>query len=156
MKSSPSSSPLFQERLVGIAALFYCLWQARGLAHTWADSPFDKAGSVAFLIWALPILYKAWGGAPMRMAWFAAGVIISLLGSLGELNMIKIAGLAVTACGFLPVSRVRWIHLAGAACWMPGAGWLLMSAGPTTVNGLRVLAAIIAAILTLRPPAFLR
>lgn len=150
------SPTLFQERLAGIASLIYCLWQARDLANAWAFSPFDKAGSVAFLLWVLPILFKAWSGSPMRMAWFAAGVAISLVGSLGELNFVKYGGLAVTACGFLPVSRVTWLHLAGAVCWMPLLGWLLSSAGTSAVNGLRVLLALASAILTLRPPAFLR
>lgn len=147
---------LFQERLAGIASLVYCLWQARDLPNFWVTSPFDKAGSLAFLIWVLPILYKAWNGSAIRMAWFAAGVVISLLGSLGELNAAKFAGLAVTACGFLPVSRVSWVHLAGAICWMPMLGWFLDFTGTATVNGLRVLLALVTAIITLRPPAFLK
>jgi hypothetical protein len=150
------SSSLLQERLAGAASLIYCLYQAQDLGHAWTSSPFDRAGSMAFLLWALPILYKAWSGRSMRMTWFAAGVILSLLGSLGDLNAVKYGGLAVTACGFLPVLRVTWIHLAAAACWMPLLGWLLGFTGPAAVNGMRVALALGSALITLRPPAFLR
>ncbi|MES2706234.1 MAG: hypothetical protein V4726_06465 [Verrucomicrobiota bacterium] len=150
------SSTLFQERLAGIAAWLYAVWQSRDLSHAWMDSPYDKAGFLAFLIWCLPVLLKIWRESPMRMGWFAAGVLISLAGSIGELNFVKYAGLAVVTCGFLPPGRVSWVQLAGAVCWMPLLGWVISSGGVTAVNSLRVITALVTVFVVLRPPAFLR
>lgn len=150
-------SPTLHERLAGIAAWIYAAWQARGLAHAWTSSPYDKAGSLAFLIWCVPVLVNIRRGSPMRMGWLAAGVLISLAGTIGDLNFVSYAGLAVVTCGFLPPLRSSWAQLAGSVSWM-NLGWFVSSAGgtPATANALRVLLAAATLLLVLRPPVILR
>lgn len=149
-------SSLFQERAAGIAAWLYALWQARALGQAWRDSPFDRLGSLAFLLWCAPVLIKAWQGLSVRVVWFAVGVVLSLLGFVSELNAVKYGGLAVVTCGFLPPTRASWVQLAGAVSWMPVLGWVFSSAGTTAVNGARLLIAALTVLIVLRPPAFLR
>lgn len=161
-------SSLFQERAAGIAAWLYALWQARALGQAWRDSPFDRLGSMAFLLWCVPVLIRAWQGLPVRTVWFAVGVVLSLLGFVSELNAVKYAGLAVVTCGFLPPTRASWVQLAGSVSWMPALGWVLSSLSlllPNLgdlldpvhiVNGARLLIAALTVLIVLRPPIFLR
>lgn len=150
-----------QERLAGACAWLYGVWQAlglqhgNGLRHAWLNSPYDRAGFPAFLLWMIPPAVLLFRGAPARQAWFAAGVLVTLAGSLGEVNAVKYLGLAVTTAGFLP-GRLSWLHLAAAVCWMPVFGYALRSAGQPAVHAARIVVALSATVLTLRPPAFLK
>ena len=144
------------ERLAGAAAWLYCVWQARDLQHAWLHSPFDRAGSAAFLIWCLPPVLCLFRREAVRQGWLAAGVLLSLAGVLTEVNFVKYLGFATVTAGFVPASRFFWLWLAAAVSWMPVLGWLLGATGPVFVHAVRlVLSMAPAAVLLMRPSSIL-
>lgn len=144
-----------QEKIAGCVAWLYCLWQARALSHAWMHSPYDRMGLPAFLIWCAPAVWGLLRGGPARQSFFVAGVLVSLAGSLGEVNAVKYVGLALASAGFLRPGLVSWCWLAAAVSWMPVLGFALSSAGQPAVHALRLVLSVCAAVLALRPPAFL-
>ncbi len=143
----------------GVAITLYTAWNAHKVLGAWLHSPFDRCGSLAFLLWIVPIACL-WVGRRLRerpsrvsAAAFAAALLVSFAGVATDLSVLEYAGVAIALAGFLPVQRATFIWLGCALAWMPAAGWALSSHGSVAVNVMRVAIGLLAMLLT---PLFLR
>jgi hypothetical protein len=118
--------------------------------RAWLHSPFDRTGWIAWLIWCVPAAVQAFRASPTCLAWFPAGVFVSLVGFIGDFHFLEQAGLATVSAGFLSQCRIVWVWLAAAISWMPVFGWAFSFAGTSMVCAGRVVLAVAAAGLTFR------
>lgn len=99
------------------------------LVNTWLGSPLDRVGGFLFLAWilclfAVPSLRLQSDG-NRRLAWISLSLLF--LGSLIELNALRLLALPLAAAAFLrepfrfPV--VCW--MGASLAWMPVSTWLL-------------------------------
>lgn len=117
--------------LTPLAIVAYCAWRAGDLATAWRVSTYDNLGWLAFLVWLVPIgLARLVGPRPAeifplanRFGTFA--LLVSLLGTLGSINLLHHFGLALALAALLPGFGIwHWPWLLAAVSWMPAAGWL--------------------------------
>ena len=129
-----------QPLAAGAAITLYAAWNARNLLAAWLHSPFDRCGSVAFLLWIVPILLWAARPSPRRVSIpaFAVALLISFAGVAADLGALKYLGLALALAAFLPLRPATSLWLPCAAAWMPAAGWAFSAHGPLFVNSARV------------------
>lgn len=114
-----------------IAIFAYCLIQARDLPTSWLTAPAVRYGWVAFLIWFLPVLLYV-GLTALRSGdkrstplFLVGAILLSLIGVMGSLNILKHSGLALACAGLLPFSWPVLVWLPASIAWMPGFGWLM-------------------------------
>ncbi len=112
--------------IVGIAILLYCSWNAADLLIAWQTASLERFSWLLFLIWLLPLFYMF--KYPLRKeipyAWLLlSGLLLTFIGSLGTLNMLKYMGLAATSASFLPWKTSNIFWLTSALVWMPAFGW---------------------------------
>jgi hypothetical protein len=85
---------------------------------------------VALLIWSIPVVLILMGrlsppeASPARPLLLGMGLLSSLLGSLGSLNVLQHIGLAMALGALLPWSWCNLPWLIAAISWMPALGWL--------------------------------
>jgi len=129
------------------AILLYCLWGSRNLLTSWYNTPHLKYADWAFFVWILPVLlYWTY---PLNLSaekkttffFFPIGLIIALLGNLGNLRALGHLGLALTVTGLLPWNPFNLIWAAASASWMPATGYFLRFLSVNTVIVLRLLTA---------------
>jgi hypothetical protein len=142
--------------LVAAAVVIYCGWQSLSLIEAWRHAPFDRLGWVAFLIWLAP-LAVLWfrPGDAMRIAganpvllWL--GLSLSVVGMLGEINVLCHAGFACALAGTIGWSWNFAFWLLSAVSWMPVFGYFVSSLAPQLVPAARLVVATLAAGWTLR------
>ncbi len=138
----------------GGAITLYAAWNARSLLGAWLHSPFDRCGSLAFLLWIVPVaslwIARRRAKRPGRLssAAFAIALLVSFTGVAMDLGVLKYLGLAIAIAGFLPVQRAMFAWLGCCAVWMPAAGWAFSSHGPLLVNAARLMGGVLAILLT--------
>lgn len=148
---------LRDRRPVALAILMYVGWNAHALLDTWRHAPYDRLGGLAFLLWAAPLLSPRLRGPSPRPGWLAAAALVSLAGQAGELGVATHLGLGLALFAFVRPGPAGWIWLAGAAAWMPAAGYALRTLGPGPVLAVRLALAAGASALAFafarRPPS---
>lgn len=123
-----------QQPWLEIFILGFCVWHCRDLLASWTNSPFDRAGGLAFLIWLTPILAvaltaQASSDSDLRkLGLMGAGSVLTFLGNIGELNFGEHLGLTLALAGFVP-ARAVVPCIASASVWWPASGWLASHAG---------------------------
>jgi len=158
-QSRLSESSSVQPIAAGAAITLYAAWNARHLAGAWLHSPFDRCGSLAFLLWIVPIaclwVTRRLTGRAGRVssAAVAIALVVSFAGVATDLSVLEYLALAIALAGFLPVQPATFVWLACAAAWMPAAGWAFSSHGFVLVNAVRAGIGFLALLLT---PFFLR
>jgi hypothetical protein len=138
--------------------LAFCVWQGWGVISAWRHSPYDRLGWLAFLVWLGPVLVgraecgvqnaesgvqsgERGRGAAWRVWMSGLGLVCAVVGVIGDLNVLRHAGLALAIAG-LAVTGWRWLGWLGlAVCWMPAVGWLGQGLAVSQVGALRVGAA---------------
>jgi hypothetical protein len=147
-----------QPAAAGAAISIYAIWNARNLLAAWLHSPYDRCGSLAFLLWTVPIL-SLWmtrllanraRSTRLSSAPFAIALAVSFAGVAADLSALKYLGLAIALSGFLPVQPATFVWLGCAAAWMPAAGWAFSSHGSILVNSMRATIGLAALLLTPR------
>ncbi|HVS51072.1 MAG TPA: archaeosortase/exosortase family protein [Opitutaceae bacterium] len=128
------------------AVVGYCAWRSREIFGAWFTAPFARFGWLAFAIWIMPLAlrplpaHRSGLGHGARRPWIAAaGVALTLLGDLGDLNLCHHLGLALVLIAFAPrAGRALWG--VSAIAWLPALGWLASRIGmsPAALAGLRV------------------
>lgn len=153
---------------VAFAILAFALWRSLPLLDAWRHSPLDRFGWVAFALWFLPIVILLLRPLPRdsepsgmpslpaaRLPTFllAAGLLATLLGTLGAFNAASYLGLALvgTALALQATpspgsSCTPWIQpavwAATALSWMPVLSWLARDLPVPALASLRVVAAL--------------
>jgi exosortase/archaeosortase family protein len=111
------------------ALLAYASWRTRDLLTTWFSAPFDRFGWAAFALWILPLAWVSESPRGQRRHLFwAAGVVLIVLGDVGDLNVCHHAGLALVLMGFAP-ARMSLLWALGAIAWIPAFGWVASRLG---------------------------
>lgn len=144
-------NPLRRSSLVAVAIVAYCAWQARDIVGAWRHAPFDRLGWLSLLIWAFPLAWiwrrefqknHAVGSATVLVA----GLGISLLGTLGEVNALCYLGLACALAGTVSWSWVLLPWLIAGVAWMPVFGYLVSRGAAGLILPGRLLLALAAAL----------
>ncbi len=116
--------PSSAARAASAVACLYVALNARDLLLAWRDSPYDRAGWIAFLVWlaaAVAARVRSAGPGPLAPAW---GVGVSVLGTIAEVNALEHAGLALVLAALLAPAGMRgWAWTAGALSWAPAFGY---------------------------------
>ena len=131
----------FHERAAGIAICLYTAWNARDLFSAWRHAPYDRMDALAFAVWIVPAFVCLIRGTEAGFPRLIAGLLLSLAGSLVDLNFLKQAALACALAGFARSGPASWFWLACSVSWMPVLGWCASAAGPFPVQILRILLA---------------
>lgn len=124
---------------LAVAAGFY---GSAGLPSIWQDSPYDRWGGWAALIWAAGVLYllvsKGWNPHPF---WCGAGMGFMALGFMADISLGVHAGLAFCSAGLPRISPLRRaVLVVGALAWMPASGWLASGwVSPKVFGAIRVV-----------------
>ena len=141
---------------VETVVVVFAALQAHSLLTAWLDSPYDRAGSVAFLLWLTPAGHMLWryrGRGPTNRTMVLTALAISLAGGVCNLNVLKYAALALAIAGRWPMRGMREIGwLALSLAWMPVFGVMLGAHANTPVwvaNAARITLGLAAAILGL-------
>jgi exosortase/archaeosortase family protein len=155
VRAAAQPAPILRLARIGwleFIILGYCAWQSAGLPAVWRDSPFDRLGWLAFVIWAAGIAVARVTATrdahdPKKGAsWLPAlGLAFAFLGDLGELNVSRHLGLALVLAHFSPWP-CRFACAAGAVTWLPALGWAGSRLGldPATFSLVRVGIAVVA------------
>ncbi len=115
---------------VQIPIALYCLWNARDLLGAWEHCLYDRYGWLVMLIWCMPLLslqlarQKSKASSSIQSLYTGAGLLLSFTGSIGSLNLLQYAGLALVLAGWIPFSRVQLFWLLASLSWMPALGWI--------------------------------
>jgi hypothetical protein len=115
-------------RLAGVVIVAMLALNCGDLVFAWGHSPYDRAGGIAFAIWALGGVALGWrqrANVCLGTLSFAPGLLLGLLGFLADLNVLKHIGLAWAVAGFIPGGWRWWLWGLAAISWMPVMGWML-------------------------------
>lgn len=141
---------------VETVVVVFAALEAHSLVTAWLDSPYDRAGSVAFLLWLSPAVRMLWryqGRGPTNRIMVLTALAISLTGGICDLNVLKYAALALAIAGRWPMRGAREVAwLALSLAWMPVFGLVLGAHASTPVwvaNTARITLGLAAAILGL-------
>jgi exosortase/archaeosortase family protein len=132
----------------------YCGWRCHELLDAWRHSPFDRLGWLAFILWLSPVAFACFQTpgilnlvAAGRLSYLAWGGIATFTGDLGDLNLLRQAGLALALMSLMPrqLSGIRGLT---ALTWVSASGWIgsRLGAEPSVIAGLRLGLAILAAL----------
>jgi len=130
--------------------LTYCLLSALPpLLVGWRSAPLEKGAVLAFLIWLLPLVFQRPRpeGIDPRPCWVGGGLCV--VGSLLDLNLLRLLGFAVAAHG-LGSGRFlgpKGAHLLAALLWMPLFSWLGHRLPLPLLLGLRLSGVLLASVL---------
>lgn len=134
---------------VETAITLFAAAQARDVAWAWVHSPYDRTGSLAFVLWLAPAVWVAWRRLetppPRWRVWVA--LVFTAIGGMSGINFLNYLALAVALAGCFPLLGARrWRWLVLSLSWMPLLGWLAAKAGlpVAAVAGLRLLLALAA------------
>ncbi len=139
--------PAWRHQWAGLAALFFCALMVGDLPRAWLWSPFDRAGSVAFVGWALPVMaalvlqHKAARRGLLvvpSVLFSASALVLLMMGAATSLNVFKHGAVVFAAAAFMPRSWKTGLWLVSAASWMPALGWVFHGAGLAWVHLARV------------------
>ena len=115
---------------VQIPVTLYCLWNARDILGGWQHCLYDRYDWMIMLIWCVPlIIYKfippgGTASAKTQAIYTGTGLLFSFVGTIGSLNLLVYAGLAVVLAGWLPFSWLQIVWLFSSLSWMPALGWI--------------------------------
>jgi hypothetical protein len=137
--------------LVDLVSWLFCAFLSHSIIQDWTGFPLLHWSMASFCIWLIPIFVywfypyaqKPRHSNPMLLG---AGVLLSLLGLLGELNILKHLGLALASVGLIPWSNKQLIWLLTAVAWLPATAYLLRSFSFDLVIVLRLLIVTISAL----------
>ena len=136
-----------QYQIPGFALVVFAhaLWQTRGLPTHWVHSPFDRMGWLAALVWvgAIALVWRDTKRSP-SVAWLVLSLLLGLAGALGDLNVLRYAGLAAAGAAFFGGWPAAIASCVCALCWMPILGYAFKELGVPFVNTLRVTLALVA------------
>lgn len=83
---------------------------------------------VLIILWVLPVLFF-WLVTTIAYNppfWLmGAALVLSIIGIITELNILKDFALATAIASFLPFSFINLIWLLGSFFWIPSSGWIL-------------------------------
>lgn len=143
-----------QPLAAGAAITLYASWNARALLSAWIHSPFDRCGSLAFVLWTVPVacfwVTRMLGDSSRRVSIpaFAIALVVSFAGVATDLSVIEYLGLAIAMAGFLPLKPATFVWLGCAVAWMPAAGWAFSSHGSVLINSMRAGIGLAALLIT--------
>lgn len=136
---------------VAFAVVLYCLWQSRAILGAWRAAPLDRLGWVALILWLAPLAWL-WRAQLVRragdasLALLAVGLGLAFVGTLGEVNALRYAGLACALAGTTAWHCRRLPWLLAAVSWMPVFGYFLSRFSPDLILPARLCLAALAAI----------
>ena len=129
----------------GMGAVAAGLYSCRDLLAVWRNSPYDRWGGWAALIWlsgiSIALVRNGWKPRPL---WCCAGMAAMALGLMTEVSTAVQAGLVMIVVGWPGVSFFRrGIMAVGALAWMPVLGWVTSGWLPSSgLNMLRIVWAL--------------
>lgn len=134
--------------LPALLILLYCGWNARELLTSW-QGRVEIGGSIAFLIWILPILDTwlirkkiVYPNIPLLIG----ALVISLGGVLGSVNFVKYIGFATALAAFIPFTWKAvpwWISM---ITWTSAFGWFSLHYFAEQAQIIRCVIALLASI----------
>jgi len=139
------------------AICIFCLVLSNELLVAWHISPFDQFGWLAFLVWISPALFVVYRhhfssikeffqehsfATCEPLAWW--GLAAAVIGTAGDLNVLKYLGLSLAVASWIPWSADVIIWMVLGICWMPFFGWIAGSLPISMVILLRTLFALLA------------
>lgn len=151
-----------QDRALPLAVLAYCVWSAGDLIVAWRHSPYDQLGSVSFLVWLAPAVWRglrqgtASGNGTASPTLTALALVLVVAGRILEVNALLYLALALAIGALTPQLGRHGLWLAGAISWMPALGWLATGLPPAAVGVLRLLIAGVAGAVWFLPDRRLR
>jgi hypothetical protein len=130
----------------GTAAVMAGAYVSSHLVAVWADSPYDRWGGWAALLWALAVLWvvfkNGWNPQPW---WCVSGMGCMALGMMADISAVVQTGWVLTFAGLPGISAARrCILVLSALSWMPVLGWLASGwISAETCQGVRVVWAML-------------
>jgi hypothetical protein len=113
---------------VETVVVVFAALQAHDLVSAWLHSPYDRTGSVAFLLWVVPAAQMLWhyrGRGPTNRIMILTALVIALTGGICGLNFLNYAALALAFAGRWPMRGAKEaVWLALSLAWMPVLGIL--------------------------------
>jgi hypothetical protein len=115
---------------VQVPVALYCLWNSRDLLDAWQHCLYDRYDWMVMLIWCIPLIIIRFFPPDERASgntqaiYTGTGLLFSFIGTIGSLNLLTYAGLAVVIAGWLPFSWVQFVWILSALSWMPALGWI--------------------------------
>ena len=149
--SNPPSRRPFPAVELAIAA--FCAWRSADLLHAWHQSPYDRLGWLALLLWCLPALpgltgprWARPGPEPLAyLPWVA--VALAMLGVVTSLNFLTYWALACAVVSLHRTGRHDLVWLGLAIGWMPVLGWVGTRFPPLAITVTRLAISVGAAVL---------
>lgn len=122
---------------LALAVVVYCLWQSRALLGAWQAAPLDRFGWFALVLWVAPLAWS-WRrrfdrGETPALPLLAIGLGFAFVGSVGEVNALRYAGLACALAGTGAWHWRRLPWLLAAVSWMPVFGYFVSEISPALV-----------------------
>lgn len=112
--------------LVSLAIFAYCAWISRGLLVDWAQDPLAHLSWLVLVIWFSPVVLSRIPKFPFTISLhysnpilLALALVVSLLGVVGEVNILKYSAFVLATAAFLPWSWQLGLWMLCAASWMP-------------------------------------
>lgn len=107
--------------LVTLLIVAYIIFNALWLLPFWKNYWYTDYSWLAFLIWCIPLIFKRTSPNPYLLA---TGLILSLLGTIGELKIAQSYALALALGSFYPWSLLTAFWLVCAIAWSPSFSWI--------------------------------
>lgn len=139
--------------IVQLLALLFCAWQAKDIYYSWSDTPFLRGGLLTFVIWIIPAAtywmmprHQKDDVRPWSFELMCAAVVISVIGMIGSVNVVKHVALALAVWSLTPIhwGTVPW--LVTCLAWMPAAAYFLKGFQLNHVIAGRVILAVSGAV----------
>ncbi len=108
-------------QLLIVLVIAYILYNAIWLVPFWKNYWKSDLSWLAFLIWCVPLLFKRTFPNPYLLV---AGLILSFLGTIGELKIAQSYALALALGSFYPWSLLTALWLLCGIAWSPSFSWI--------------------------------
>lgn len=134
--------------LPALLILLYCGWNARELLTSW-QGRVEIGGSIAFLLWILPIV-DTWlirkKVIQPNISMLMMALVISLIGVLGSVNLVKYIGFAAALASFVPFTWMALPWWLSMLTWTSAFGWFSLHFFPHQAQVIRCVIALFASI----------
>ncbi|WOO42024.1 hypothetical protein [Rubellicoccus peritrichatus] len=113
--------------IIAIAIIAFSCWQARDLFEIWQSDVYARLAPLCFALWLLAGLVsiiskrKDWKPEILNLS---LAIIVTLIGVIGSLNILKQIGFGLALAGLIPFSAYKYIWVIGIPSWLPATGWL--------------------------------
>lgn len=127
-----------------IVIILLCAWVSRDIVDGWRLSwhygSLSALNPVIFILWLLPLLnaYRIPGGYNLSFSLSTVGLLICIIGQIGELHVLGQIGLALSLGSLLSINIPNMLWIVGSIGWMPAFCWVIGAYNPQLILLLRL------------------